>query len=204
MGKEYITDADIKKDSFKIKEIRISQDLLHKEMIIPTENLNIEQIKDMVKVEMTSRREKLNKVAELLKNIPPLRRNAEFSPYSNNMVAIKILTDTVKQPSNLKDLVIQHQIKQMDTSNGFDISFTNKVFNRNNIDNAVRKLSQQYSLPYKTEKEISEMPSLKRFVYQHSIERIDQELSENPSLIPNVDVQKHSINNPNHNIENVL
>ena len=67
MGKEYITDADIKKDSFKIKEIRISQDLLHKEMIIPTENLNIEQIKDMVKVEMTSRREKLNKVAELLK-----------------------------------------------------------------------------------------------------------------------------------------
>lgn len=192
-GQEWITDKSIPQNAFRIKEIRVSQDVLHDEKIIDVKGKTASEIKSEVRTEIDKRDEHLMCLDFSIYRVPQLRLNNDFSQFLPCGKAIKILFGDPQPIKNLNDLAIFLQLQPLKHKAQFNPNTVNKIFNTNNLNNTQQKLSQLTGIPIKTDKEIEHMSPLRKFLYHKSLENAKDYLMQNPDKIPKIDTQNHSL-----------
>ena len=192
-GTEWITDSAIPREAFEIAEVEISKDALHPAKKIAVEGRPFAFVRKEILKEIAEREEKLSKLAEILKPLPRHKRDSDFSPFSNNMDAIKILLGVAKQPETLEDLTKHLQVLNADMSQGFNSSVIWNIYSKNNINNTIQALSKATGIEIKSKQELAEMSPLRRFLYQKSIQNAKDYFMDNKNEIPEINTQKLNI-----------
>lgn len=193
-GAEWITDKPIPENAFKIKEIRISADYLHDEKKIDIEGKSIGKIKAEILNEINRRENNLLDFDIAIQGTPRHILNDSFSKHSNYGIAATILFGDGKPINSLKDLAINLQLQNVEKGK-FDRRTINSIFNLNNLKNTQTTLANITGIPFKTDKEISEMSLLRRFIYKESIRNAKEYFDKHPSEIPAIDTHNHSLDN---------